>query len=107
VEGDMLVFVPEESRAGKQVVSKAARDIHIDHNPAVRVYYVEVDPPTFEEPTGDFERICRGLERDYGLKDLTIDIVHIAAAAHGASRWQLESDGQRLERQGSDPYSAG
>ena len=36
VEGDVLVFVPEESRAGKQVVSKAARDIHIEHNPAVK-----------------------------------------------------------------------
>jgi uncharacterized 2Fe-2S/4Fe-4S cluster protein (DUF4445 family) len=71
---DLLVFVPEESRAGKQVVSKAARDIHIAHDPAVRVYYVEVDAPTFEEPTGDFERICRGLEREYGLSDLTIDI---------------------------------
>ncbi|MBT8363279.1 MAG: DUF4445 domain-containing protein [Deltaproteobacteria bacterium] len=74
VEGDVLVFVPEESRAGKQVVSKAARDIHIEHNPAVRVFYVEVDPPTFEEPTADFERVCRGLERDFGLKDLTADI---------------------------------
>jgi uncharacterized 2Fe-2S/4Fe-4S cluster protein (DUF4445 family) len=74
VKGDLLVFVPEESRAGKQVVSKAARDIHIDHNPAVKLYYVEVDPPTFEEPTGDFERICKALERDYGLKNLTIDI---------------------------------
>ncbi len=74
VEGDILVFVPEESRAGKQVVSKAARDIHIEHNPAVRTYYVEVDAPTFEEPTADFERVCRGLERDYGLKNLTIDI---------------------------------
>jgi uncharacterized 2Fe-2S/4Fe-4S cluster protein (DUF4445 family) len=74
VNGDVLVFVPEESRAGKQVVSKAARDIHIDHDPAVRLYYVEVDPPTFEEPTGDFERICRALERDYGLSRLTIDI---------------------------------
>ncbi|MGD9215224.1 MAG: ASKHA domain-containing protein, partial [Desulfobacteraceae bacterium] len=71
---DVLVFVPEESRAGKQVVSKAARDIKIEHNPAVRVYYVEVDAPTFEDPTGDLERICRGLEREYGLKDLTIDI---------------------------------
>jgi uncharacterized 2Fe-2S/4Fe-4S cluster protein (DUF4445 family) len=71
---DVLVFVPEESRAGKQVVSKAARDIKIEHNPAVRVYYVEVDKPTFEDPTGDFERICRGLERDYGLKDLGIDV---------------------------------
>jgi uncharacterized 2Fe-2S/4Fe-4S cluster protein (DUF4445 family) len=74
VKGDLLVFVPEESRAGKQVVSKAARDIHIDHNPAVKLYYVEVDPPTFEEPTGDFERICKALERDYGLQNLTIDI---------------------------------
>ncbi len=74
IQGDILVFVPEESRAGKQVVSKAARDIHIEFNPAVKVYYVEVDKPTFEEPTGDFERICRALEREYGLKDLTVDI---------------------------------
>jgi len=74
VEDDILVFVPEESRAGKQVVSKAARDIFIDHNPAVKLYYVEVDPPTFEEPTGDFERICRGIEREYGLNNLSIDI---------------------------------
>jgi uncharacterized 2Fe-2S/4Fe-4S cluster protein (DUF4445 family) len=74
VEGDLLIFVPEESRAGKQVVSKAARDIRIEHNPAVKIYYVEVEPPTFEEPTGDFERICRELEKDYGLKNLTVDI---------------------------------
>lgn len=74
IKGDILVFVPEESRAGKQVVSKAARDIHIEHNPAVRLYYVQVDPPSFEEPTGDFERICRALERDYGLRELNIDI---------------------------------
>ncbi len=74
VQDDILVFVPEESRAGKQVVSKAARDIYIEHNPAVKLYYVEVDEPTFEDPTGDFERVCRGLEREYGLSDLTIDI---------------------------------
>jgi len=74
VLGDLLVFVPEESRAGKQVVSKAARDIHIEHNPAVKLYYIEVDKPTFEEPTGDYERICAELERQYGLKDLSIDI---------------------------------
>jgi uncharacterized 2Fe-2S/4Fe-4S cluster protein (DUF4445 family) len=74
VEGDILVFVPEESRAGKQVVSKAARGIHIEHDPAVKLYFVKVDEPTFEEPTADFERVCRALERDYGLKDLTVDI---------------------------------
>ncbi len=67
------MFVPEEARAGKQVVSKAARDIHIDWNPAVRHYYVEVVPPSFEEPTADFERICAELERAHGLKNLGID----------------------------------
>jgi uncharacterized 2Fe-2S/4Fe-4S cluster protein (DUF4445 family) len=74
VQGDLLVFVPEESRAGKQVVSKAARDIYIEHNPAVKLYYAEVVKPTIEEPTGDFERICAELEKQYGLKDLRIDI---------------------------------
>lgn len=74
VQGDLLVFVPEESRAGKQVVSKKARDIFIEHDPVVKTYYVEVIPPTFEEPTGDFERICRELEGQHGLKDLRVDI---------------------------------
>jgi uncharacterized 2Fe-2S/4Fe-4S cluster protein (DUF4445 family) len=74
IQGDILVYVPEESRAGKQVVSKAARDIHIDHNPAVKIYTVKVQPPSFEEPTADFERVCRALEKEHGLKDLTVDI---------------------------------
>ena len=74
IEGDLLIFVPEESRAGKQVVSKAARDIYIEHNPAVKLYYIEVEAPSFQEPTGDFERICTELENRYGLKDLRIDI---------------------------------
>ncbi|MBM3299680.1 MAG: DUF4445 domain-containing protein, partial [Deltaproteobacteria bacterium] len=57
----------------KQVVSKAARDIHIDWNPAIRHYHVEVVPPTFEEPTGDYERVCGELSRQYGLTNLSID----------------------------------
>jgi uncharacterized 2Fe-2S/4Fe-4S cluster protein (DUF4445 family) len=74
VEGDLLVFVPEESRAGKQIVSKAARDIPIVHNPAVKLYYVEVVKATFEDPMGDLERISHKLEEQYGLKKLSADI---------------------------------
>ena len=75
INGDILVFVPEESRAGKQIVSKAARDIHIDHDPAIKVYTVQLEGPTFENKIGDFERLCNGLEREFGLTDLTIDIL--------------------------------
>ena len=75
VQGDMLIFVPEESRAGKQVVSKAARAIHIEWNPVVKYYYVEVAEPTFEEPTADLERILDELDHAYGLTGLDIDLL--------------------------------
>ena len=73
VQGDLLIFVPEESRAGKQVVSKAARDIDIEWDPAVRYYYAEVPEPTFERPTGDLERLLEELSARHGLNGLDID----------------------------------
>ena len=91
IQGDVLVFVPEESRAGKQVVSKAARDIHIDWNPAVKLYSIEITPPTFEEPTADFERLCEALDHRYGLKNLTIDFHTLKALPDVLRRgeWQV------------------
>ncbi len=74
LEGDVLVFVPEESRAGKQVVSKAARDISIHWDPAVKLYTVSLTPPSFEDPLGDFERLAAALEEHHGLKDLDVDL---------------------------------
>ena len=92
IEGDLLIFVPEESRAGKQIVSKAARDIPITWNPAVKEYYVEVIEPTFESPTGDFERILDELNRQYGLRDLTIDywaLMKMPARLRDKRRWAM------------------
>lgn len=74
IEDDILVFVPEESRSGKQVVSKAARDINIEFNPMIRLYTIELKQPDFEDKIGDWERLCNGLEREFGLNDLNIDI---------------------------------
>lgn len=74
VEGDILVFVPEESRAGKQIVSKAARKILIENNPAVKNYFLEIEKPTFEDPKGDFERMCEVLEKHEGIKNPKIDL---------------------------------
>lgn len=73
VLGDVIVFVPEESRMGKQVVRKAAREINIELKPAVKKYYVEIPKATLEDTLGDWERLEAELEKLHGLKNLTID----------------------------------
>ncbi|MCP4667655.1 MAG: FAD-dependent oxidoreductase, partial [Deltaproteobacteria bacterium] len=71
--GDVVIFVPEESRMGKQVVRKAATDRPIAVNAAVKKYYVELEKATLEDTLGDWERLCNELAGKYNLGDLTID----------------------------------
>ncbi len=61
VTGDLAVFVPESSRASKQIIRKAATDRHIAIDPIIRRYYVELPPPTLADPRGDTERIACAL----------------------------------------------
>ena len=73
VLGDVLITVPEESQAHKQVIAKAATQRIIEVDPAVRQVYVEVQPPTLGDPRGDWERLTTALETQWGLTGLTID----------------------------------
>lgn len=61
VLGDMVVFVPESSRANKQIVRKAATDRHIHVDPSIRRYYLELTPATLQDPRGDTERTAEAL----------------------------------------------
>lgn len=74
VQGDVKIFVPERSRAGKQVVRKAAKELSIALDPAVRKYNIDlVAPKLHDMTTGDNERVLKFLEEDYGLKELVFD----------------------------------
>ena len=73
IMGDVLVFVPEATRTGKQIVSKAAGKIKVKIKPAVKKYYVELPPPSLEDPYGDLERVCDALAKAHGLKKVSID----------------------------------
>ncbi|MBI5057132.1 MAG: DUF4445 domain-containing protein [Nitrospirae bacterium] len=74
IHGDVKVFVPERSRAGKQIVRKAAKELTIILDPAVRKYNVDLVPPKLHDmTTGDYERVLKFLEEDYGLKNLSFD----------------------------------
>ena len=71
VLGDVLLFVPEESRGGKQVVRKEVTEREIKLNPAVRTYHVKLEKPTLTDPTGDYDRLLKALASRHGLGALT------------------------------------
>ena len=73
IEGDLLLYIPEEGRSSKKVVAKAAKQRTIDLKTAIRKYYVELTPPTLESPLGDWERLSEELAHHFNLNGLTID----------------------------------
>ena len=74
IKDDALVFVPEESRASKQIVSKRPRLLPVDFDPVVKKYDLIMEPPSSGDARGDLERILGALNVQYGLKDLGCDI---------------------------------
>ncbi|MEM7196486.1 MAG: ASKHA domain-containing protein [Pseudomonadota bacterium] len=73
LRGDVVIDIPEESQAHKQVVRKRV-DVHdININPSIRLYYVDVQEPDMHEPSGDLERMLAGLEADWGLQNVEYD----------------------------------
>lgn len=72
ITGDVLVNVPEESQARKQIIRKEAGDLVVEVAPAVRLYYVEVEPASLGTP-GDWERLQSALAASHHLDQLAID----------------------------------
>lgn len=91
VQGDLLVFVPEETRAGKQIVRKTARDIAITLKPSIRRCYVELQPPSLHDALGDWERLKAELESRFSLSALTIDIdaIRTLGATLRQAEWKV------------------
>ncbi len=73
VQGDVLVTVPEESQARKQIIRKSATERVIEIRPAVRQVYVEVEEAVLEDQRGDWERLRVALAEQWGLENLRID----------------------------------
>ena len=67
VIGDVLINVPEESRAARQIIRKSAARRQIEIKPSIRKYYVELEPPTLVDPRADWERLAGGLEHSISL----------------------------------------
>ncbi|GAB4256465.1 ASKHA domain-containing protein [Thermincola ferriacetica] len=73
IHGDVLVFVPEESRKADQVVLETGKDRSFKLDPAVKTYYVEMPAATLEDHRDDLRRLQDALRDQFGLDNLSID----------------------------------
>ncbi len=73
VQGDLVINVPEESQARKQIVRKSATVREVKIAPAIRQYFVKAEPAELGDNRGDWERLQASLQETHQLTDLRID----------------------------------
>jgi uncharacterized 2Fe-2S/4Fe-4S cluster protein (DUF4445 family) len=74
LRGDLVINVPEESQARKQIVRKSATVREVELDPAIRQYFVKIKPADLHDNHhGDWERLQAGLRKTHQLEDLYID----------------------------------
>jgi len=74
VRGDVVVYVPEESRVDRPIVLKAACNRSIEIAPTIHKHYVRPAPPSMANPIGDWERLAAALDEHFALRHLRIDL---------------------------------
>jgi uncharacterized 2Fe-2S/4Fe-4S cluster protein (DUF4445 family) len=70
---DVVIDVPPESQAHRQIVRKDAEHRDISLDPSTRLYYVQVEEPDMHVPKGDLQRLIETLEQEWQLSDLSCD----------------------------------
>ena len=73
IQADCVIDVPPESQLHRQVIRKDHQQHDIEVDPVIRLYYVEVEEPLLESPSGDLERLLAALRDDWGLSELAVD----------------------------------
>jgi uncharacterized 2Fe-2S/4Fe-4S cluster protein (DUF4445 family) len=91
VLGDLVINVPEESQARKQIVRKSATVREIEIDPAIRQYYVKVKPAELGNRQGDWERLQEALHQVHHLTDLRIDYFALRHLQHTLrqGKWEI------------------
>jgi uncharacterized 2Fe-2S/4Fe-4S cluster protein (DUF4445 family) len=89
IEGDVVINVPPEAQAQKQIVRKSASTRVIDVDPAVRQVYVTVEPARVGDRSSDWERLRAALQTQWEYADLRLDtrVLPVIGKALRAGRW--------------------
>lgn len=73
LQGDAVIFIPEKSRIGDQVIRKDPSEKKMFLDPAVRLFSVMLSPATIEHLPTDAERLIAALSDRFGFELLKMD----------------------------------
>lgn len=109
--GNATVLLSEELTVEQVVCGVGVTDsaalapsCDLEHDPTVRVVYVECEPPSLADNTNDLDRLRRSLLRQHGLTDVRINLplLKILPERLRSEDWRVtavlepEGDGSRL-----------
>lgn len=91
IQGDLVIDIPPDSQVHKQVIRKALDHAIMTVNPTVRLYVVDVEEPDMHDPSGDLRRMKQALEKEWGLKNLTANLVILKSLQKSLRKgeWQV------------------
>lgn len=90
--GDVVIDVPADSQVHRQVVRKRAEVRNIQMDPAIRLHFCEVEEPDMHNPLGDFERLLKALDEQWGiqnLEEIDIRVLHSLQKALREGDWKV------------------
>jgi uncharacterized 2Fe-2S/4Fe-4S cluster protein (DUF4445 family) len=74
VQGDCLLYIPEEARGQKQIIRKSATERVIEIAPTIQQLFVQVEEAEMGVHLGDWGRLQAALAEQWGLGNLKIDL---------------------------------
>ncbi|NLT66902.1 MAG: DUF4445 domain-containing protein [Acidobacteria bacterium] len=91
-QGDVRVLVPPESLSTPQRMQVEGLDQQIAPDPAVRIFDVQLTPPSLEDPKADDSNLWSALERDHGVASGIIDlaVLQVLSSRLRALNWRAD-----------------
>jgi len=91
VQKNLVVYIPESSRTGKQRLQVEGIKTPVKLDPMVQKFHIKLSKPTLEDPRSDLDRILDELEKEKRLTELKIkyELLKNIAPLLRNSKWDI------------------
>jgi uncharacterized 2Fe-2S/4Fe-4S cluster protein (DUF4445 family) len=99
IKGDVVVVVPDQAEIEQLVEREAigaerivlAAEFTGERDPSVRRAYLDLQPPSLEDQTTDFDRLRRSLARDHDIRGVSANLSEVRTLARELREadWQV------------------